>query len=417
MVKISTEQKPLLQVVNLVMRFKTYEGTLTALDGVTFNVREGETLGLVGETGCGKTVTSKSIMRLLPTQGYIEGGQIIFRNSSTCPECHGKGCRKCSGSGTAYLYVDLTRLEEEAMRKIRGSRISMVFQEPMSAFNPALTIGDQITESVVYHMRRELAQRVVRYLGDGGNDSAKSNPVLAAILNMKSNCLRFLYGKMSEDDDSKLLNFLSKFPILKRYEGLLRHEANKMLLEKLREVKIPYPDGIFSRYSHELSGGMRQRALIAMALSCNPELLIADEPTTALDVTIQAQILKLMKTLQDTYGMAILFITHDLAVAAQVCDRVAVMYAGRIMEIGDVRSIFHNPMHPYTQGLLKAIPKIGSRKEHLEAIRGSVPDLTEKPKGCVFHPRCPSKEERCTESTPELIEVEPNHLVSCVLYK
>ena len=328
---MSESQQPLLEIKNLKTHFYTDDGVVRAVDGVSFSVGRGETLGVVGESGCGKSITAFSTMRLIPEPpGKIVGGQILFHPNGTAP-------------------FDLTKLHPrgQEMRDIRGNDIAMIFQEPMTSLSPVHTIGNQIGEAIELH------------------------------------------------------------------QGVDKDEARARSEETLRKVRLPRPDRQLDAYPHELSGGMRQRAMIAMALSCNPSLLIADEPTTALDVTVQAQILDLMEQLQENIGMSIMLITHDLGVVARMADHVAVMYLGKVVEYGDVRTIFKNARHPYTQGLLKSIPVIG-RKEHLVPIEGSVPDPFELPSGCTFAPRCPHATDQCREA-PELREVAAGHQISCWL--
>jgi len=316
----------LLQVKDLQTSFFTPEGEVRAIDGVSFEIGEGKTLGLVGESGCGKSVTSLSIMRLIPSPpGKIVGGEIFYRGR------------------------DLLRLNNEQMRKIRGNEISMIFQEPMTSLNPVFTVGNQIGEAIQLH------------------------------------------------------------------QGLGKRETRKKTIEMLRLVKIADPESRVDSYPHQLSGGMRQRVMIAMALSCNPSLLIADEPTTALDVTIQAQILELMKELQQKIGgMALLLITHDLGVVAEQADDVAIMYAGKIVERSSTRAIFSRPFHPYTVGLLNSLPGIGGlKKKRLDAIPGMVPSPLNLPSGCRFRDRCPRAQEVCAQTEPPLEEKEPGHTVAC----
>lgn len=303
---------------------------MRAVDGVNLTVQKGEAVGLVGESGCGKTMTAFSIMRLVPTPGKIVGGEIWFNHDD--------------------VRIDLAKMSEEEMMKIRGGEISMVFQDPMTYLNPVMKICDQIAEAVVLH------------------------------------------------------------------QGGSRNEARKKAIGLLEKVRIPIPSTIAQYYPHELSGGMRQRALIAMAISCNPDLLIADEPTTALDVTVQAQVLELIKQLKHEMGMALMLITHDLGIVADACDRICVMYAGQIVEEGDVYEIFKEPMHPYTMGLLKSTLSIDEFKEKLVTIEGTVPDLSNLPSGCRFRPRCLQVSERCRETQPVMIEMKEGHRVSCWLH-
>ncbi len=315
---------PILEVRDLRTVFDTDDGEVQAVNGVSFEVRAGETLGVVGESGCGKSVTAFSILRLIPSPpGRIAGGQVLFRGR------------------------DLLSLDDDAMRRIRGNEISMVFQEPMTALNPVYTVGDQIMEAVRLHQR---------------------------------------VGKK---------------------------EARRRAVEMLAKVGIPSPDQRVDEYPHQLSGGMRQRVMIAMALSCNPAVLIADEPTTALDVTIQAQILELLKSLQAELGMAMILITHDLGVIAETADRVAVMYAGKVVEYTDIRTLFASPRHPYTIGLLESIPRMTERKERLSVIPGTVPPPTAFPPGCTFHPRCPFLDDGCRREEPALEACGDGHQVRC----
>ena len=316
----------LIQVKDLRTSFFTPEGEVRAIDGVSFAIDEGKTLGLVGESGCGKSVTSLSIMRLIASPpGKIVGGEIFYRGR------------------------DLLRLDNEEMRKIRGNEISMIFQEPMTSLNPVFTVGNQIGEAIKLH------------------------------------------------------------------QGLGKKETRAKTIEMLRLVKIADPGSRVDAYPHQLSGGMRQRVMIAMALSCNPSLLIADEPTTALDVTIQAQILELIKELQQKIGgMALLLITHDLGVVAEQADDVAIMYAGKIVEKAATPAIFARPLHPYTAGLLHSLPGAsGAKKKRLDAIPGMVPSPLNLPSGCRFRDRCPKAAGICAEGEPLLVEKEPGHAVAC----
>ena len=317
-------KEKLIDVNNLRTYFHTEEGTVKAVDGVSFEIYPGETLGVVGESGCGKSVTSLSIMRLIESPpGQIEEGEILF---------NGK---------------DLTQLKQSQMRKIRGNDISMIFQEPMTSLNPVYTVGDQIMEAILIH------------------------------------------------------------------KDVNKKQAREEAIDMLRKVGIPLPEQRVDEYPHQLSGGMRQRVMIAMALSCDPQLLIADEPTTALDVTIQAQILELMNSLKEQFGMAIMMITHDLGVIAEVSDRVAVMYAGKIVEYTDVETLYADPKHPYTWGLMHSIPHIEKDVERLEAIPGNVPNPLDFPDGCKYNTRCPFATDKCRTEEPDLQEVEEGHYSAC----
>jgi len=335
----------LIKVEDLKTYFYLNEGTVRAVDGADFEIKRGKTLGVVGESGCGKSITARSIMRIVAKPGKIVGGNIWFQQRP----------RGNSDSGGSSELLDLSKLDPQGdrIRSIRGAEISMVFQEPMTSLSPVHTIGNQICEVITLHQ------------------------------------------KVSEG------------------------EARKRAIEMLDLVGMPYPGRTIDRYAHELSGGMRQRAMIAMALSCHPSLLIADEPTTALDVTTEAQILTLMRRLQKELGMAIMFITHNLGVIAQMAENVVVMYMGKVVEEASVDEIFHNPQHPYTRALLQSIPRLGEKKrgKRLASIRGMVPDPYNLPKGCPYHPRCSEMISGvCDATEPAFIETQPGHEVRCVLY-
>ncbi|WP_289295884.1 ABC transporter ATP-binding protein [uncultured Reyranella sp.] len=313
----------LLELRGLTVDFATDDGVVHAVDGLDLALGRGRTLGLVGESGCGKSVTSLAIMGLLPPENSMVGGQVMFEGR------------------------DLLSLDAHLIRDLRGARLAMIFQEPMTSLNPAYTIGDQIIEAI------------------------------------------------------------------QRHQGLDKAAARARAIEVLKLVRISVPEKRVDDYPHKLSGGMRQRAMIAMALACGPQLLIADEPTTALDVTIQAQILDLMRALRRDTGTAIILITHDLGVVAEMADDVAVMYAGQIVERAAVRDLFARPEHPYTVGLLGSIPRLDERRERLPSIEGRVPDMTRPPAGCRFAARCPFVEPECRAAPPQLIEVAPGHLSRC----
>lgn len=318
----------LISIKGLKTNFYTYSGVVLALDGIDLDIMKNETIGLVGETGCGKSVTALSIIRLIQwPPGRIDEGSIIFEGK------------------------DLLKLSNDEMQNIRGNKISMIFQEPMNSFNPVFTIGDQIAEVLILHQKMD--------------------------------------KKTSAEKTVEMLAFTG----------------------------IPAPERVAKSFPHELSGGMLQRAMISMALACRPALLIADEPTTALDVTIEAQILELMRDLKTKTGSSILMITHDLGIIAEVCDRVGVMYAGNIVELSTVKNIFSHPMHPYTIGLIGSIPKFNQKKGvRLDMISGSVPNLIYPPTGCRFHPRCTKAMDICKTEKPKMVEVEEGHSVACHLY-
>ena len=377
--RMMTGETALLKVQRLKTQFKTFSGVVKALQGVEFSLSKGETLGLVGETGCGKSVTALSILRLIQPPGTIVDGEVLFERLS------------------------LLKINEEDIRKIRGDRISMIFQEPMTSLNPVLKIGDQIAEVILVH--QDLDAEALQY----------------KIERLK---------KRKEQFDSRRLGFISKAMKLDRSIADLSARMTKppaasradrgsvawrKAVKMLEIVAIPDPEKIAHSYPHELSGGMRQRAMIAMALACNPVLLMADEPTTALDVTVQAQIVDLMKDMKRKIDASFLLITHHLGLVAEFCEKVAVMYAGRIVEYTDTMSLFKKPLHPYTRGLLGSIPRLGEQRERLEIIPGTVPDMLNPPHGCSFHPRCSYATSHCTEEVPSLVEVDNGHYVSCFL--
>jgi oligopeptide/dipeptide ABC transporter ATP-binding protein len=336
------QREPLVEVRNLKTQFFLDEGTVHAVDGADFTLYRGETLGVVGESGCGKSVTARSILRIVPRPGRITQGEILYHR------------RVARDAGEVTEVIDLTTLDERGpeIRSIRGAEISMVFQEPMTSLSPVHTLGSQIVEAILLH--QEVSQE----------------------------------------------------------------EARELAIEMLDRVGMPQPRRTVDRYPHELSGGMRQRGMIAMALSCQPALLIADEPTTALDVTTEAQILQLMRSLQSDLGMAIMFITHNLGVIAQMTEHVIVMYLGKVVEEATVDEIFYNPKHPYTEALLRSIPRVGRKsRQRLESIKGNVPDPYNIPPGCPYFPRCnyfmPG---RCDVIEPPYFEVGPGHRARCLLY-
>ena len=318
----------LLEIKRLSVQFFTYQGTVRALEEVDLTIERGEILGLVGETGCGKSVMARSVLRLIPEPpGKISQGEILFKGEN------------------------ILKFRPRRLREIRGNDISMIFQEPMSSLNPVFKVGNQIEEVIMLH------QKVDRWMARG------------------------------------------------------------TAVEMLQQVNMPDPEKVLSKYPHELSGGMRQRVMIAMELSCRPDLLIADEPTTALDVTVQGQVLTILNDLVRRLGVSVLFISHDLGVIAQLCDRVSVMYAGKIVETAPVASLFAEPRHPYTRGLLEAIPSLDEERDPLQVIPGIVPRLVDPPGGCRFHPRCAERLEPCDRLVPRLMEIQPGYRVACHLYE
>ncbi len=378
----------IVEVKDLVLRFYTYEGVVKALEGVNFYIKDGETLGLVGETGCGKTMTSLSILHLIPQPGRIEGGKVIFK----------------SKDGT----IDILKEEESTLMKIRGKDISMVFQEPASALNPVLTAGEQISEAFLKHRKKGLTENALEEL-EKDIETVGQRSLKGRIYRLE----RKIYKKMIKNPNSIFLKLLSKIPLINRYKRRINIGLKKAVIKILREMEIPDPERVTDMYPHELSGGMQQRVVIAMALACNPALLVADEPTTSLDVTIQARILDLIRRLKSKFSSSVLFVTHDMGVIAEMCDRVAVMYAGTICEIADVIEIFKNPLHPYAKGLLESIPTPG---KEFKSIPGTVPNLIEPPSGCRFHPRCSYAMQICPRIRPEMMELKKDHFVSCHLF-
>lgn len=330
--------EPLLEVKDLRIHFFTGEGVVKAVDGVDMIIERGKTLCLVGESGCGKSVTARAFLKIIHPPGRVAGGEMLYHHQ---------------GADGISQITDIAQLDPKgkAIRGIRGKEISMIFQEPMTSLSVMHTVGNQITETIHLH------------------------------------------------------------------EEVSKQEARSRAIELLRQVEIPKPERIVDEYPFRLSGGMRQRVMIAMALACNPTLLIADEPTTALDVTTQAQILKLISSLQQRYGMAVLFITHDLGVVAEIADDVAVMYLGRIVEQADVDTIFNNPKHPYTQALLQSIPRISAKRQELASIAGMVPSPFRRPTGCTFHPRCTQRMGHCSTVEPSMTQLAANHQVRCLLHE
>ncbi|MHA1995542.1 MAG: ABC transporter ATP-binding protein [Candidatus Hodarchaeales archaeon] len=326
-------QDVILDIKNLKVNFYTYEGVVKALDGIDLSIYKGESFGLVGETGCGKSVTVRSVMRLIEEPGKIVEGEIFYKGN------------------------DVLKLKEKEIRKLRGAKMTMIFQDPMTFLNPVIQIGEQVSEMFLIHQK-----------------------IQKDILDNKKKLSKYLKEKVVEIFDL---------------------------------VKLPDAAELFKRYPHELSGGMRQRVLIAMSIAADPDIIIADEATTALDVTIQAQILNLLNKLKKDLGRTLIFVTHNLGIVAEMCDRVAVLYGGQIAEVAETKALFVDPIHPYTQGLLKSIPLLHKPKDILDSIDGVVPNLVNPPSGCRFHPRCPLKEDICAQERPKLVKVLPEHWVHC----
>ncbi len=492
------KEEIVLKVSNLKTQFFVYDGIVKAIEDVSFKLHKGEVLGIVGETGCGKSVTAYSITKLIPDPpGRVVSGQIYLGNLNILRNLD-KEAKINTNRKRAKIKRNRRAIKRNELffNQIRGKYISMIFQEPMAALNPVYTIEDQIIETLVLHRRShilEVAQgayksidKLVKFrkmmeedqdinpekvadlreykpdienefqgaLKDEMIELADSNKGVSSFLRH----LDFLieegnvYGKKSnkydkilnydkemdslreqllrETDESKvsimekkLTRYSKKINLIKLSKQLKRNKKDPIIIESRREalgllemVNIADAVGILKRYPHELSGGMLQRVVISIALANEPEILIADEPTTALDVTVQAQILELMRQLQKNRGTSIILITHDLGVIAEMCDRVAVMYAGNIVEVGSVNEVFHNPKHPYTIGLLSSIPRIDNPDKKLKSIPGTVPNLLNPPTGCRFNPRCPLAFDKCRIDVPSHIEVSPNHVVACHLF-
>ncbi len=423
----------LIETVDLNTDFNTFEGVVKALNGVNIYVQKGETYGLVGESGCGKSVTVRSIMRIVQSPGKITGGKILLYFSDSHKESA----------------VDILKRSETYMESVRGNDISMIFQEASSSLNPVFSIGEQIGESFLFHRLPEMLEKTIAQI-EGEIPQAKAlsrgwkrmsvslfKRELAARVRYEA-AIRELDARLyeiSERSDegsvkevsaiarkrralkktSPLVRFAKRFPAVKRYQKRLDAVVEANVIDLLKDLGVPNPANVVKRYPHELSGGMQQRIVIAIALACHPRLLIADEPTSNLDVTIQAQILELIRELKKTKISSVLFITHDLGVVAEICDRVSVMYAGDVCETAPVRDIFRGPLHPYTKGLLNSVPKIDQKGE-LNTIPGAVPNLIDPPSGCRFHPRCPNVMDVCSREKPPYIEHSPGHFVACYLY-
>lgn len=372
----------LLETVDLVTNFYTYEGVVKALNKVSLVVDHGSTFGLVGESGCGKSVTARSIMRIIQEPGRIESGKVIVYLDQR---------DRLDG-------IDLLEQSEAYMESLRGDRISMIFQEPNAALNPTMSIGEQVRESFLFHQKKEMSAAILAGL------ETSRNPF--------NRFLQALYRIAATNPDDFRLRILDKLPLFKRWQKRLKKEALRRSIEIIDNLGIPNAAQVVNQYPHNLSGGMKQRIVIAIALACNPILLIADEATSNLDVTIQAQILDLLRRLKEEVISSILLITHDLGVVAETCDRVGVMYAGNLCEVANVEELFENPLHPYTRALLEAAPRL-AMEEELKSIEGNVPNLVTPPPGCRFHPRCPHAMEVCKGVFPEMIDVTKNHQVAC----
>ncbi len=467
-----------LVVRKLKTQFFIYEGVVRALEDISFTLRKGEILGIVGETGCGKSVTAFSITRLIPDPpGRIVGGEIMMGNLNLLRNVSSEAQIIAKKRVKIKRNYRIIKKNEYFFNKIRGKYISMIFQEPMAALNPVYTVEDQIAETLLLHNRsrmlkvvkqssenlaklekfrlegqigelsqgelgdelekikeaargKESLKRHLDLLIESGNHFSRKRAKFSSML-QKSSQNDLLEDELLTNQNEaeqeiilkKLIRDTKKINLIKLSKRMKRKTSDPLLLEARREtlallesVDIPNAYGILKAYPHELSGGMLQRVTIAIALANNPRILIADEPTTALDVTVQAQILNLLKTLQKNKGTSIILITHDLGVIAETCERVAVMYAGNIVENATATELFQNPKHPYTIGLLQSIPRLDNPGKSLKSIAGNVPNLIHPPDGCRFHPRCPFVFDRCKVEKPEPIEVSPGHTVECHLF-
>ncbi|BCS97461.1 peptide ABC transporter ATP-binding protein [Desulfoluna limicola] len=379
----------IIEAIDLTTHFYTYEGVVKALDKVCISVDHGTTFGLVGESGCGKSVTVRSMMRIIQEPGRIEGGKVLFFPTE----------------GANEKAVDLLSKSEAWMQTLRGDRISMIFQEPNAALNPIMRVGDQVAESFIFHRKRSMSKKI---LEDLGHPETRVFPGTRRLQ-------KALYAIASQTPNALSLRISRKIPLLRRWEKRIKREAFRRATEIIGHLGIAHPEEVARSYPHNLSGGMKQRIVIAIALACKPDLLIADEATSNLDVTVQAQILDLLKELKKTEISSILMITHDLGVVAETCDRVGVMYAGTLCEEADVKELFTDPKHPYTVALLASVPRFHQEGE-LKTIEGVVPNLVHPPSGCRFHPRCAHVMKRCKVEVPELINVGEKHKVACHLY-
>jgi len=457
----------LLSVEDLKIDFVTRNGIIYAIEGVSFRVFHGETLGLVGETGCGKSQTAFAIMRLTPPRGIIEHGKIMFEGKDLTKNIS-KEMKIVKSRGKPKLKRNNSALKKmnAEMSQIRGNEISIIFQEPMTSLNPVYKISRQISEVLIQHSFLRLVERVIArstvskeklseitqtffnsptrtkedlhmilerenlspledqiwyFLDrqDIGQQEKRNEILHLADFPVDKSTLQFLQAvKKADGRIPAVYTLQSKIPVLrKRYRGVIEKEADTVSFELLNAVRMPNASSVLNQYPHELSGGMRQRVMIAMAIAAKPKLVIADEPTSALDVTVQAQILELLRQLKAGSDTSILFISHDMGIIAEICDRVGVMYAGNLVEIGDIEEIFEHPEHPYTQGLLATIPKYGEKREVLQTIPGSVPNLAYPPEGCRFIARCKFAFGKCHQKPKWFENTKTKHGVLCWLYE
>ncbi len=453
----------ILTINNLKVWFHTRRGTFKALNGVNLNLRKGEVLGLAGESGSGKSTLGLSIMALLPGNAIIvRGSKIILKNRDYLKYFELFPEEKIDRKFKIKKNQKIMKHIRDFLAKIRGKEVSMVFQEPMTALNPLLQIGYQITEALLAHSSINLAKRILSRINlteddvreilkivkssknvekdlnefsklkklDGIEDQVlyilnrkdlstirKERMIYSLKEKMKNPLTMSYLKKIAENKSIGIYRFLNRIPILKRYlKGVLIKEGYRKAIELLAMLNIPHAEKVVYMYPHELSGGMRQRVSIAIALANNPDIIILDEPTSALDVIVQYQILQLISELKYKLNISFIFISHDLSVLAEVCDRIAIMYGGRIVEIGPIDKIFYESLHPYTKGLLRAIPKISKDIKTIESIPGTVPDMRNPPNGCMFHPRCPYVMDVCRNKVPKSIEYSKDHFVECFLY-
>ena len=409
-VPMTRRDAPVVEVRDLRVHFHSKERVVRAVDGVSFDLHENEILGIVGETGSGKSVTARSLMGLLPMPpALIAGGTATFRPGSRCPGCGGSGCGACGGTGTAVCghcsgagcercdhtgrpAIDLLQLSPRQLRAVRGARIAMIFQDPSKSLNPVLSVRDQLAEVFYQHRSAELLE----VLGD--HPSA-------------------LMRRAAHEESRRAERMLLRIPPFRSEGRRLRARVDDLVAAALAEVQIANPRKVMQSHPHELSGGMKQRVMIAQAMACDPDVLIADEPTTALDTTVQARIIELIVELQQRRRAAVLYISHDLSVIRMVCDRVAVLYAGQVAEIGSASELFATPLHPYTRALLAAIPSVDHQRGHLAAIGGSVPEFSDPTPRCRFSNRCPHAAPICTAVDPPLRAMGGTHAVACFGYE
>ena len=399
---------PVIEVRDLRVHFQGKNRVVRAVDGISFDLRENEILGSVGETGSGKSITARSLMGLLPMPpAFIAGGSVTFRPGGRCPTCEGRGCKACNATGQAMCpscqgagcdacaqtgrpSMDLLHLPAERMRRIRGVRIAMIFQDPSKSLNPVLSVRDQVAEVFFQHRTAELLAEL-------------DHPP-------------FVIRRAAHQEARAVERWLLKVPPYRAQARRVRKKVDDLVAQALADVQIANPRKVMDSHPHELSGGMKQRVMIAQAMACDPDVLIADEPTTALDTTVQARIIELIVEMQQRRRAAVLYISHDLSVVRSVCDRVGVMYAGQMAELGPAQEVFAAPQHPYTRALLAAIPSVGHQRGHLAAIEGSVPEFTDAAPMCRFNNRCPHAAPVCRTVEPRLLTVAPFHEVACFGY-